>query len=138
MALGKPATADSSCAAIEGPEKAVNGSVSGGNADKWCSVGGSKWWRVDLGTATTVGRFVVKHSGAGGENAAWNTRDFDIQTSVDGATWTTRVQARANTANVTTHTIGPVSARYVRLNVLAPTSNTDMAARVYEFEVYAS
>jgi len=39
---------------------------------------------------------------------------------------------------VTTHTVSPVSARYVRLNVLVPTSNTDTAARIYELEVYAS
>jgi hypothetical protein len=39
---------------------------------------------------------------------------------------------------VSTHTIGVTQARYVRMNVLVPTSNTDAAARVYEFEVYAS
>ena len=36
-----------------------------------------------------VSRFVVKHAGAGGENTAWNTRDFNIQVSTDGTTWTT-------------------------------------------------
>ncbi|MEE6264032.1 carbohydrate-binding protein, partial [Plantactinospora sonchi] len=138
LAAGRPATADSSCTAAEGPEKAVNGTVTGGNTDKWCSVGGSKWWRVDLGAGSTVGRFVVRHAGAGGENSAWNTRDFDIQTSPDGTTWTTRATVRGNTANVTTHTVTPVDTRYVRLNVLTPTSNTDTAARIYEFEVYAS
>jgi glucose/arabinose dehydrogenase len=30
------------------------------------------------------------------------------------------------------------SARYVRMNVLVPTSNTDAAARIYEFEANAS
>jgi hypothetical protein len=48
------------------------------------------------------------------------------------------VQARGNTANVSTHTIGTTQARYLRLNVLVPTSNTDTAARIYEFEAYAS
>ena len=46
--------------------------------------------------------------------------------------------ARGNTASVTTHTITPVTARYVRLNVIAPTSNADTAARIYELEVFAS
>jgi hypothetical protein len=45
---------------------------------------------------------------------------------------------RGNTANVTTTTFGPVSARYLRLNVITPTSTADQAARVYEFEAYAS
>jgi hypothetical protein len=86
----------------------------------------------------TVGRFVIRHAGAGGENAAWNTRDFDIQVSTNGTTWTTVSAPRGNTANVSTHTIGATQARYVRLNVLVPTSNTDAAARIYEFEVYTS
>jgi len=138
LALNRPATADSQCAATEAPAKAVNGTVNGGNADKWCSVGATKFLRVELQSALTVGRFVVRHAGAGAENAAWNTRDFDIQVSADGTTWTTVVQTRGNTANVTTHTIGATSARHVRLNVLVPTSNTDAAARIYEFEVYSS
>ncbi|GIG92666.1 glycosyl hydrolase family 95 catalytic domain-containing protein [Plantactinospora endophytica] len=138
LALNKPATADSSCATTEGPEKAVNGSVSGGWSDKWCSNGSSKWWRVDLGTASTVGRFVVRHAGAGGENTAYNTRDFDIQVSTNGSTWTTVSSPRGNTANVSTHTITPVSARYVRVNVLAPGTNGDNTARLYEFEAYPS
>jgi hypothetical protein len=30
-----------------------------------------------------------------------------------------------------------MNARYVRLNVITPTSSGDTAARIYEFEVYA-
>src|SRR4029453_204375 len=68
LALNKPATADSSCNSDEGPAKAVNGSVSGGNSDKWCSHGTNKFLQVDLGASQSVNRFVVKHAGAGGEN----------------------------------------------------------------------
>jgi F5/8 type C domain-containing protein len=81
---------------------------------------------------------VVRHSGAGGEKASWNTRDFDIQVSTNGTTWTNVVSARGNTANVTTHTITPVGARYVRVNVLTPTSDSDTAARIFELEAYSS
>jgi type 1 glutamine amidotransferase len=137
LALRRPATADSSCAASEGPEKAVNGSVSGGNSDKWCSLGGTKTWRVDLGSSVQVGRIVVRHAAAGGESAAWNTRDFDLETSTDGTNWTAAAQVRGNTAAVTTHTVTPVAARFVRLTVLQPTSNGNGAARIYEVEVYA-
>ncbi|MEV4134880.1 ThuA domain-containing protein [Dactylosporangium sp. NPDC049742] len=137
LALNKTATADSQCAATEGPAKAVNGTVNGGNADKWCSLGASKWWRVDLGAAVSVSRVVIRHAGAGGENTAFNTRDFDLQTSTDGTTWTTVAQVRGNTANVTTTTFTPTSARHLRVNVIAPTNNTDAAARLYEVEAYA-
>ncbi|WP_443677203.1 family 16 glycoside hydrolase [Micromonospora phytophila] len=136
LALNKTATADSSCAATEGPAKAVNGSVSGGNADKWCSTGTNKYLQVDLGASQNVNKFVVKHAGGGGENTAWNTKDFTIQTSADGTNWTTRTTVTGNTASTTTHDITAVAARHVRLNITAPTSTTDPAARIYEFEVY--
>ncbi|MCA2217762.1 family 16 glycoside hydrolase [Jidongwangia harbinensis] len=138
LALGKPATADSSCSAIEGPARAVNGTTTSGNLDKWCSTGATKWLQVDLGAATTVDRFVVKHAGAGGENAAWNTRDFTVAVSTNGTSWTNVATVTGNTASTTTHAVSPVSARYLRLNVTAPTSNSDTAARIYEFEAYGS
>ncbi|MEH0824354.1 MULTISPECIES: family 16 glycoside hydrolase [unclassified Micromonospora] len=136
LALNKPATADSSCATTEGPAKAVNGSVSGGNSDKWCSTGTSKYLQVDLGSAQDVNRFVVKHAGAGGENVAWNTKDFTIATSTDGSNWTTRTTVTGNTASTTTHDVTTHSARYVRLAITAPTNTTDQAARIYELEAY--
>jgi predicted alpha-1,2-mannosidase len=134
LALGKPATADSQCATTEGPEKAVNGSVSGGNSDKWCSAGSSKFLSVDLGAAHAIQSFTVRHAGAGGESASWDTKDFDLQVSTDGSTWTTVVQARGNTADVSTHPVS-ATARYVRLNIITPTQTTDAAARIYELEV---
>ncbi len=137
VALNKAATADSSCNTNEGPAKAVNGSVTGGNTDKWCSLGATKWWQVDLASAFNVQSVTIRHAGAGGENAAWNTRDFTIQVSSNGTSWTTVATVTGNTANVTNHPLTAVSARYVRVNISAPTSTTDNAARVYEIEVYA-
>ncbi|GLZ79795.1 alpha-1,2-mannosidase [Actinorhabdospora filicis] len=138
VALGRPATADSSCNANEGPEKAVNGSVSGGTTDKWCSGGSSRWLRVDLGASYAVKSFTVRHAAAGGEYAGWNTRDFDLQVSTDGTNWTTVSQARGVNAAVTEHPLAtPVNARYVRLSVITPTQDGGTAARIYELEVYA-
>jgi hypothetical protein len=138
LALNKPATASGQCSATETPAKAVNGSVTGGTSDKWCALGANKFLRVDLQANQQLGRFVLSHAGAGGEKTSWNTRDYDIQVSNDGNTWTTVVSARGNTSNVTTHTITPVTARYVRLNVITPTNDTDTAARIYELEAYTS
>ncbi|MBB5081774.1 galactose-binding domain-containing protein [Nonomuraea endophytica] len=137
LALNKPATADSQCASDEGPAKAVNGSWTGGNTDKWCSVQQGGWWlQVDLRATSVISRFVVRHAGAGGENSLWNTRDFDLQVSTDGSAWTTAVTARGNTAGVTSHDVNQIQARYVRLRVLTPTSSGDFAARVYDLEVH--
>jgi predicted alpha-1,2-mannosidase len=136
VALNKPATADSSCNVNEGPAKAVNGSVSGGSSDKWCSLGTTKFWQVDLGSSFSVQSVTVRHASAGGETASWNTRDFDLRVSPDGSTWTTVAQVRGNTAAVTTHPVS-ATARFVRLDILVPTQTTDNAARIYEVEVYA-
>ncbi|MET0492265.1 MAG: GH92 family glycosyl hydrolase [Actinoplanes sp.] len=136
LALNRPAAADSSCGANEGPAKALNGSWLGGWNDKWCSTGGTKWLQADLGTKQHVGSVVIRHAGAGGEFPAWNTRDFDIQTSDDGSTWTSRAQVRGNTADSTTTTVN-ADARYVRLAVVTPASDGNAAARIYEFDVRA-
>ncbi|MDT5031455.1 MAG: hypothetical protein QOC94_1626 [Actinoplanes sp.] len=134
LALRRAVTADSSCSATEGTDKAVNGSVLGGWADKWCSQGASKWLQSDLGAKQHIGSVVIRHAGAGGEYPAWDTRDFDVLTSDDGAGWTIRAQIRGNTADTTTTTIN-TDARYVKLNVITATSNGDTAARIYELDV---
>jgi predicted alpha-1,2-mannosidase len=137
LALNHAATADSSCNTSEGPEKAVNGSVTGGNSDKWCSGGTTKFLQVDLGATHALQSFTVRHAGAGGESATWDTRDYDLAVSTDGSTWTTVAQVRGNTADVTTTNVS-TSARYARLNIVTPTQTTDTAARIYEFEVYGT
>ncbi len=138
LALNRPATGSAACASTEGPEKAVNGSVSGGNSDKWCSTASSKYLQVDLGLPASITGFTVKHAGAGGEAAVYNTKAFAIQLSTDGNTWTTQASVTNNTANTTTHSITATNARYAKLVVTTPTQSTDQAARIYEFEVYGT
>ncbi|GHB34015.1 alpha-1,2-mannosidase [Streptomyces xanthochromogenes] len=138
LAIGQPATGSASCNATETPEKAVNGSFTGGTGDKWCSkASGTKTLQVDLGASHPLSSITVRHAGAGGESADWNTKDYDLSVSGDGATWTTAAQVRGNTADSTTSTVTG-SARYVRLGVLVPAQNTDPAARIYELEVNGS
>ena len=136
LALRRTASADSSCGATEGPDKAFNGSVLGGWNDKWCSQGAGKFLQVDLGSTQHVGTVLIRHAGAGGEYPSWNTRDFDLQTSNDGSAWTTRAQVRGNTADSTTTTVN-VDARWVRLVVVTPANDGNTAARIYEMEVRA-
>jgi len=136
VALNKTATGSTACATGEGPAKAVNGSVSGGLTDKFCSATSSRWLQIDLGASYSLSSFTVKHAGAGGESSTLNTKAFTIQTSPDGSTWTTRVTVTGNTASTTTHPITAATARYVRLNITTPTQTTDTAARIYELEAY--
>jgi hypothetical protein len=88
LALGRPATGSIPCSETGGPDKAVNGSVAGGEADRWCSRDWPLFLQVDLGRGQAVGRVVVKHASSGGENQELDTRDFNIQVSDDGRTFT--------------------------------------------------
>jgi hypothetical protein len=136
LALNKAATGSAACASTETPDKAVNGSVTGGNSDKWCSGVAPRWLQVDLGASYSIDGFIVRHAHAGGEPASLNTEDFNIQLSTDGSTWTTVSTVTGNTLDVTVHGIAAQTARYAKLNVTTPTQNMDAAARIYEFEVY--
>jgi hypothetical protein len=89
LALHVPATGSLPCSQDQGPEKAVNGSVAGGQADRWCAQDWPLFLQVDLGAVRPVTRFVVKHASAGGENEEADTREFNIQLSNEGKTFTT-------------------------------------------------
>ncbi|GIH11510.1 hypothetical protein Rhe02_95770 [Rhizocola hellebori] len=137
LALGRPATGTTSCVASEGPDKAVNGSVSGGNSDKFCSAATGAWLRVDLGSVQAIGRFEVAHAQAGGEAASLNTKAYTITVSNDGITWTQAVAVSNNTAANTTHAVSAVSGRYIQLNVSVPTQSSGGATRIYELRAFA-
>jgi len=89
LALGRPATGSLPCSQDQGPEKAVNGSVAGGEPDRWCAEDRPLFLQVDLGAARPVTRFVVKHASAGGESEELDTREFNIQVSTEGRVFTT-------------------------------------------------
>ncbi len=121
----------------ETPALAVDGTVA--NNSKWCSTTdiGAQWLRIDLGSEVTVSRWIVKHAGEGGETSGYNTRDFTLQKSTDGNSWTDVDSVAGNTANSTDRTVTPFSARYVRLYITNPqTSSSNKAARIYEIELY--
>ncbi len=89
LALHRPVTGGVPCSQEQGPEKAVNGSVAGGQADRWCAQDRPLFLQVDLGAVRPVTRFVVKHASAGGENEESDTREFNIQVTNEGKTFTT-------------------------------------------------
>jgi hypothetical protein len=139
LALNKAASGSTACASAEGPAKAVNGSVSGGLTDKFCTkVGGTRQLTIDLGASQPVSRFVVKHAGAGGESTGMNTRAYRIETRTStSASWSTAATVSGNTASTTTNTIATRNARYIRLVITdSEQGSAAGAARIYEFEVY--
>lgn len=145
LALNAAATATGATNNNELPKFGVDGN----GKTKWCQAAQTilpdgtktddKWLTVDLGKEYTINRWVVKHAGFGGESTAWNTKDFKLQVSSDGNTWTDADTVTGNTANITNRMLNtPVTARFARLYVTKPTNNTDKATRIYEFELYSA
>jgi hypothetical protein len=136
-ALNRPTSSTTTCNTTQTAAKAVDGSTSNTNS-KWCSTlaDPTKYWmKVDLGAAHALKWFTLKHAGMR-EDVRFNSKDFTIWTSTDNSNWTMVDRVVGNTKTITTHPITPISARWVRVNVLAPTSGIDSRARLYELEAY--
>jgi hypothetical protein len=122
------------CAPSEQAPNAIDGSMS----TKWCSNAdlGAQWLRLDLGVSKTISRWTVWHANAGGEGADWNTKNFKLQKSPDGSTWTDVDSVTNNTADVTDRSVTAFASRYVRLLITVPTQTPNTAARIYELELH--
>ncbi len=83
LALNKPASGSQPCTPEEGPEKAFNGSVSGGIGDRWCTRDRNGFLQVDLGASHKLSKIVLKHGSAGGESADQDAALFNVQASKD-------------------------------------------------------
>lgn len=94
------------------------------------------WVQFDFKEPYTLSRYVVRHAEAAGLAPQLNSRDFTIETSLDGQTWTIAGSHALNTAPVTDATINPVQARYLRVNVT--NAGADGIARIADIEVYGA
>jgi hypothetical protein len=122
----------------ERAELACDGSYS----TKWCATGitatnGRGFLNVKLVEDSDLPKellaFKIAHGGVA-ESATYNTRNFDIDYSMDGVTWTNAVQCRNNSASITVHELDePIIARYVRLNVINGEQGNTNTSRIYEF-----
>jgi len=139
-----PADYRSACpvrhARVEGLWKTAAQAFDGALTTKWCAgaVNNGYWLTVDLGGSVDVGRVILRHASAGGENAAWNTRDFSLQLIDAQGKATTVATVAGNTAGVTIHRFAPAAAEKVQLTITSPQTDTNtVAARLYEMEAYA-
>ena len=138
LALHARAAGSAACDPSQTPDKAFNDSAEGGPDDKWCSSAANPFLQVDLGGNLSIGRFVVEHAGAGGDDFNLNTRDFNLQVSVDGINFNTVTSVTGNTQSITTHDIPTSTGRFVRLNVLTPAKSGAAPANIFELQVFAS
>lgn len=129
LARGGTATATSIEHSTMGPERAIDGR----RATRWASELGStvpttQRWQVDLGASNPVDRVVVRWEMA-------YARDYAVQTSPDGTTWTTQATVRGATSALTrTHRFTAVTARHVRLEMTA--KGTQWGYSFWEVRIY--
>ncbi len=133
LAAGRPVNASST----NGAYVAAN-AVDASTSSYWESSGAlPQWLQVDLGAATTVGRFVLRLLPAWGSR----TQTLAITASTNGSTFTTLAASATRTfdpatGNTVTVPCTPTQARYVRLTVTANTAWP--AAQLSTLEAYPS
>ena len=125
LSQGKPATASSAENAGTPASAAVDGDV----GTRWSSAFSDlQWLRVDLGSTATISQVVLRWE------AAYATA-YQIQTSADGAAWTTIYSTTTSTGGVQTLAVSG-SGRYVRLYGTARA--TGYGYSLWEFQVYGT
>ncbi len=113
---------------------AANGSPSQGYMWMSRTTDGTGWVQLDFKEPFEISRYVVRHAEAGGLDPELNTRDFTVETSLDGETWTVVGSFTGNIAPVTEATITPVEAQYLRVSVT--NGGYDGCVRIADIEVY--
>ncbi len=124
-ALGRPATASSTQFLTSlTPAKAVDGDPTSRWGSTWSD---NQWIRVDLGSAITVSRVVLRWESAYG-------RAYHLDVSTDGVTWRQVFITGTGDGGVDNVTFPATTARYVRMYGTA--RGTSYGFSLYEFEVY--
>ena len=104
--------------------------VDGDPATRWSSAySAPQWIRVDLGSAKSVGRVLLRWERAYG-------RAYRIQVSSDTATWTTVYSTTTGNGGIDNVTFTPRTGRYVRM--YGTTRATQWGFSLWEFEIYNS
>ncbi|MER5418935.1 penicillin acylase family protein [Streptosporangium roseum] len=125
LAGGKKASASSVQSFLYPAGRAVDGDPT----TRWSSAAGDdQYLQVDLGSATTVARTVLRWESA-------YATGYSIQTSSDGSTWTTVHSTTTGNGGVDNVTFSPTTARYVRMRGV--TRATSYGYSLYELEVYS-
>lgn len=125
LSQGKPATSSSS----ENASTPASAAVDGNTGTRWSSTfGDPQWLGVDLGATATISRVVLRWEAA-------YARAFQIQTSDNGAAWTTIYSTTSGTGGVQTLDVNGTG-RYVRFH--GTQRGTAYGYSLWEFQVYGS
>jgi acyl-homoserine lactone acylase PvdQ len=126
LAAGRPARASSTQFLTSlTPDKAVDGDPTTRWGSSWSD---NQWISVDLGSAQTVGRVILRWEAAYG-------RAYRIDVSGDGSTWRTVWSTGTGDGGVDGDAFPATTARYVRMTGVS--RGTSYGYSLYELEIYA-
>jgi hypothetical protein len=124
IALNRPATSSSTENTGTAPGNAVDGNLN----TRWSSAfSDPQWLQVDLGSVQSICQVVLNWEAA-------YAKAFQIQTSTDGATWTSIYSTTTGTGGTQTLNVSG-SGRYIRMNDTARA--TQYGYSLWEFSVFA-
>ncbi|WP_214416806.1 penicillin acylase family protein [Sphaerisporangium fuscum] len=125
LASGGTATASSTQSSAYPAGKAVDGDPT----TRWSSASSdAQYLQVDLGSARTVARVVLRWEAAYGSA-------YSLQTSTDGSTWTTVHSTTTGNGGVDNVPLTPTTARYIRMQGVK--RGTSYGYSLYELEAYS-
>lgn len=126
LAQSRAVAASSTYSSTYAAAKAVDGNA----ATRWSSVYSSpQWIRVDLGSAKSIGRVLLRWEAAYG-------KAYQIQVSGNASTWTTVYSTTNGDGGIDNITFTPRTARYVRM--YGTTRATSYGYSLWEFAVYTT
>ena len=126
LALNRPVAASSTHSSTYAGAKAVDGNT----ATRWSSLYSSpQWIRVDLGSARSVGRVLLRWEAAYG-------KAYRIEVSSDAVTWTTVYATTTGDGGVDNLGFTPRTGRYVRM--YGTTRATSWGYSLWEFQIYTT
>jgi large repetitive protein len=139
--LGRTPTASSSVAPYL-PAKAVDGNKTAAS-NRWLAYKAPGWLAVDLGSPYVISRwaaYLLPHTTDPASSWPANMYGmavYELQTSLDGVSWTKVDGVTGNAASFTDRTLAaPVTARYVRLWANTGITGNNQAVTLQELEVY--
>jgi hypothetical protein len=125
LSQGQPATASS----VENASFPPSAAVDGNTGTRWSSAfSDPQWLQVDLGATRAISQVVLNWEAA-------YARAFQIQTSNDGASWTTIYSTTTGTGGVQNLAVNG-SGRYIR--IYGTQRATPYGYSLWEFQVFGS
>ena len=109
----------------------------GSNKTMWTAKNtGNVYVQFDFSKTYSISRYVIKHAETTGMLKNYNTREWKVEVSTNGTTWTQVDHYRENVLAETDVDIKPVDARYLRITIL--NSADTSTVRIANVEVYGA